>query len=171
MYNIQDFESVLYEDFFIGSRGRAVAYGNRYLQNKDNYTFIYPSNLGNYTLTDLEGNKIKNGNFLEVINNTYFTDLDPYEDKYNIYNEIENKILINNIIETDSTILVLGDSYSIPICNFLSTNFKNVILINQREMEEGVVYKYINQNFEDIDVVLNLQYVLTLQDLRFYSFF
>lgn len=170
-YSSDNFDSLEFKDSFIGSDGRAVAYGNRYFQNADDFTLIYPSGETNYSLYDLDGTEIRSGDFLQIVDGYYLSDLDPYTNRYGVYNELPNKVLTNNNIDTDSTILVIGDSYSLPVSNFLSTNFKNVILLDQRTEEKGATFNYIKEHSDTIDVVLNLQYIPTIQRTEFYDFF
>lgn len=170
-YDSSNFESRVFEETTIGSRGRDIAYGKRYLQKKDDFTLIYPSLDLNYSLTDLNGKESKKGNFLQIIDYDYLLNLDEYTYRYNVYYEIDNQILVNNSLNNDSTIVVIGDSYSIPICHFLTTNFKKVVLLDQRSSEIGNVEKYINENYKNIDAVIDLQYSTTLQDENFFKFF
>lgn len=169
-FDENNFDSKMFEDSFIGSDGRAMAYGNRYAQYIDDFNLIYPSGDTDYTLYDLDGTEVRSGNFLQVSDGHYLSALDPYTVRYNVYNEMQNRIITNNNIDTDSTILVIGDSYSLPISNFLSTNFKNVILLDQRQLESGELLNYVNEHYEEVDVVLDLQYVSTLQDSNFFHF-
>lgn len=170
-FDFNNFHSWIYKNFDIGSRGRAIAYGNRYFQEKDDFTVIYPSIETNYTMYKWTGEEIIEGNFLQILSNRYTTDLDPYANAYGIYNEIKNKKIINNQIDEDSTILVIGDSYMLPVSYFLTCNFRNLILLDPRYLQPGEVSKYIDENSENIDVILEVQYIETANGEGFFSFF
>lgn len=71
----------------------------------------------------------------------------------------------------NSTVLVIGDSYSLPIAHFLLSNFKNVISLDQRYLERGEVFEYLEKSNEKIDVVINIQNTIDIQSTSFFDFF
>lgn len=167
-----EFSSQTYTDRFVGLLSRSVASGYRYNQSPDDFTLIYPRDSGSYTLTTLNDNFTQTGSFRELLDTSSLYGLTHYLDIYTfIHQTNRNKMITNNNIDNDSTVIVLGDSYSLPFAWYLSSNFKNVIQIDPRYKEVGFTEDYINANSDNIDAVINVNYLGTAADLSLFNYF
>ncbi len=163
-----------YEDYFVGHYGRYIGYGYRYNQTKDEYTVIYPKENVEYTVQDLKDNSTMSSNYLGVYNLGNITKKEKYTQIYdtNYGSNISNKIIVNNAIDNDKTIVILGDSFSKSITAFLSLNFKTVVQIDNRSINDGDAFRYIEQNIDDIDLVLGLNTVASNNSVpKLFQFF
>ncbi len=164
------FNSFNIKNSFVGSDGRGIAYGYRYNQTRDDLTVIYLDESNHLTSKSYLGNGIINGSSLEIFLTHLLFRLDNYENRYGIYNTI-NKITTNNNIENDTTILILYDSYGEPVSHFMTANFKNVIMLDQRQLEPGEIIEYIDKDQNDIDLVISLVYLYNVQHKTLFNFF
>ncbi len=163
-----EYSSKHFEETFAGSAARGIAYGYNFNQQKDDFNLIYPEG-GSYTLSGIYDQSSITGTFLEVLSNQYLNPINKNINQYAVYSNVTNKKLTNNNLKNGKTIVVLGDSYSGPIAFFLSQNFENVVLLDQREVEVGEVVNYLQTN--DYDVVLNLNYYDSLGDTNLFNYF
>lgn len=170
-YNEPDFSSVIFEDIFTGSDGRGLAYGYRYNQVKDDFNLIY-SEGGNYTLTSILNGSSKTGTFLEIMYMDLFNPTEKNNNIYAVYNSVKDKQITNNNLDNDKTAVILGDSYSIPIVYFLTQNFENVVLLDERDefgSDDTGLVEYLENN--EYDVVLNINYYATIQDPNLFEYY
>lgn len=155
-----EFKSETFKDKFAGADARKIASGNRYNQTKDDFTLMYPEDLGDYTATSLTDGKTKSGDFLEMLNTSFPYSSEDYIDMYSTYSfPFSNSKMTNNSLDDDTTILILGDSYARTLAWFLSTNYKNVIFLDQRDLDKGFTEQYIKENSDTIDAVINFNYL------------
>ncbi len=167
-YNEPTLSKKTYKNTFSGSEARALAYGYRYHQRKDDFNLLYYSG-GNYTTTSLVTGTIRYGSFLENMNMYQFQETEKYLNQYGAYSSVTNCQITNNNLDNNKTLVVLGDSYSLPIMFFLTANFENLILLDQRELNENFILNYLNNN--EFIGVLNLNYYDTLQDEELFKYF
>lgn len=168
-----EYETLINKELFTGSGGRAIAYGNRYNQVKDDFSIIYPVNASNYSINRLSNGYNLNGTFLELLDFTNIYNLNNYVDVYNLYSSdsITNNEIVNSSLENDNTIVILGDSYSKSVARFLTANFKNVIIFDQRNCKPNQIIGFLEANADNIDVVINLNYTPTLSTPTHFNYF
>ncbi len=158
--DIENYNKVLYESSFLGSIGRKT--GINYA-GVDDFTLITPKFDTKFSSTFIseDGSIInKNGSFEDAIVNQ-----EPFENIYELKEEKSDKyssylwgnwpfVSIKNEITTNNNkILIIKDSFSVPVAAFLSTVFKEVDLVDPR---------YIEESIEDIINKSDYDYVITL---------
>ncbi len=170
-----EFKAEVYEEVFAGSEARALAYGYRYNQTKDDFDLIYAEG-GSYTISKvLDGKKERTGTFLEVMDMKYLNPLEKNSNSYAVYYSLINRKITNNNLDNDRTLVVLGDSYAAPIIFFFTQNFENVVYLDERwkvdEKDTGdtAVIDYLKNN--EYDVVINLNNYNTLQIADLFDYF
>lgn len=151
------FNTDTYEDMFVGFYGAKLAYGYRYNQLKDNYTAVYPQSDYNYTVKNVFSDNSFDGNYYSIGSLHNINKKPKYLHLYNYtVGNATNNIIINNDIDNDKTVVVIGDSFSKPVALFLTQNFKRVIALDNRQVESGKAYEFIRDNIDNIDAVVGL---------------
>ncbi len=142
--DLDQFDTQVYEDLFFGDFGRLVGLNNAPLEDITIYTPKYETSLTRHSEHRTGDIEDESGDFYQAIvrDHTleYGTAQDPNETAYTAYGLIEAFETIENHGECeDMTILVLRDSYSEPICSFLSLLAKNVVSADLRYCEKSAV--------------------------------
>lgn len=156
--HIENYKLQKYSDIYIGSMGKRA--GKKYVDSKDDINillpnfetdFVYKKYDENYNL-QLE----KRGTYKDCfLNEQVLESNDEYSDKYislmgygSPYEVIENKKL-----DDDSKLVIIKDSFAMPVASYLANNFSKIYLVDTR-------YKNIKNTLDrtihiiDPDVVL-----------------
>ncbi|WP_294344575.1 hypothetical protein [uncultured Clostridium sp.] len=159
--NKENYNFKTYKEFFLGSLGRRT--GKLY-SGLDDFTLITPKFDTEYTAIGKnpyypEGPSEIKGRFEDVIVDRFWS-LDPNakveeRDRYSAYlvsNRPEHKIL-NNLNKNGPKVLIIKDSFMMPVSAFLSTVCSEITLIDPRYYHEKDMYQYTRDYKPDIVIV------------------
>lgn len=147
LYTEENFIFETYENSYIGSMGRRVG---RIYGGIDNFTLITPKFDTDYTILHINsadadiasgtGVEKFTGTFEEaLLENDYMTNPDPTTNRYAVYHGDYREIhFINNLAENDKKILIIKDSFSLPVYSFLSLGIKEVRAVDMRLFDRNV---------------------------------
>ena len=168
--DIENFSQTIYKENFLGSQGNKLS---EPYSGLDDFDLILPNFQTDFTLTQILKNEIlheKKGTFKEAL--VYEDLIKENERGYSIesytsylgYGNTEKRI-VNNSVENDKKVLVIGDSYSRPFSAFLSLCFKETRnLDTQPGRFEENIYDYISEYDPDIVVVMFYEWSLGAKD-------
>ena len=151
--DINNFDRKTYKDYYIGSMGRRVgeAFGG-----VDDFTLITPKFDTNYTIYERDnGEKIFEGNFQDaVLTNSYIAEGTPLDtNRYAVYHGDNAELeFINHNIDSGK-ILMVKDSFGLPIYCFLSTGVKEVRALDVRLYKSSIV-EYAKANRPEVVIIL-----------------
>ena len=154
LYTEENFNFTTYEDDYIGSMGRRVGkiYGGT-----DDFTLITPKFDTDYTVHTYEGlnDTVTEGTFEEAILDwDYLNDPDITTNRYAIYHgDFQELRFINNLAQNDSKVLIIKDSFGIPVYSFLSLGIKEVRAIDLRIFCSNVA-EYVNSYDPDLVILM-----------------
>ncbi len=155
--NINNYTIQIIEDCYLGSLGRRVGQA---VAGLDDYIFIEPRFSTDYTIFDglVSGDlPAFSGDFHtaivkeEILNNTDIT-----SNKHATYFEWDygNLIIKNNLLKNDLKILLIKDSYSLPVAAFLSTCLEELHMIDMRDASTINLLEYVETH--EIDMVITM---------------
>lgn len=135
---LDQFDRLFYDDFMLSDYGRPL--GRRYCPPEDLTMYIpsYETNITRHSISQTGKEIDAEGNFYEAIIREYELDInEEYNintNGYRIYGVTEQLDVLTNNTEDceDITILLLRDSFTTPICGFLSLVAKNVVSADLR---------------------------------------
>ncbi|MDL2318319.1 hypothetical protein LJC74_04430 [Eubacteriales bacterium OttesenSCG-928-A19] len=151
----------LYPQSYLGKMGKMA--GATY-SGYDDFTLIEPNFRTDFTISySLVDNRDDvRGDFSDTILDAHWMESDnPYEnDMYCSYlseNYAYRKIT-NNLLAEGPRILVVGDSYMLPVTAFLATSASEIVLLSPYSLPEGItnLVEYLDTNaFDHVIVGLN----------------
>ena len=153
---LDQFDTEVYEDLFFGDFGRMVGLHNSQLEDITIYTPKYETSMTRHSEHRTGDIEDESGSFAEAVVRMEKLEMDG--DGYNTgaytaYGLIEAyDEIINHGDCEDLTILVLRDSYSAPICSFLSLMTERVVSADLRYCEKSAV-ELIDEIQPDIVIV------------------
>ncbi len=154
--DINNYNQITYKNSFIGSMGRKSGV---YYSGVDDFTLIYPKFVTDYayyarTRTD----KIETfGTFDQALLcmlpfHTQSSKYDAMQDKYSSYLYGNQGIAhIQNKRVKGAKVLIVKDSFMLPVASFLSTVCSDVYLVDIRYYEKNVL-EYVN-SIKDLDYI------------------
>lgn len=141
--DLDQFDTEVYEDLFFGDFGQLIGLHNSQLEDITVYTPRYETHLTRHSEHRTGDIEDETGDFYQAIvrDHTLVRDENGYNEvAYTDYGLIEAFETIENHGDCeDMTLLVLRDSYSEPICSFLSLLVKNVVSADLRYCEKSAV--------------------------------
>lgn len=147
-YNIEQYKNSMYSYYADGLKMSFTG--------ADTITLIYPKQETDIKLT-YSYNTVREGNFRKAIfDQSYLNNLDTViQKRYQCYlgNDTDMVVLENDNAETDQSILVIKDSFALPVGAWLSQNFKKVTLFDTRFMKTTAT-NFLKDNDFDIVIVL-----------------
>ena len=152
MYNLTEIK-----ECYLGSLGRRVG---KSVSGLDDYTFIEPNFKTDYKIYNgvtSKTNPIFKGNFHKaIVKDNILTSNDVTSNKHATYFEWDygDLIIKNTLIDNDVKILLIKDSYSLPLAAFLSTCVSELDMVDLRDTPKVDLQKKIADG--DFDVVLVL---------------
>ena len=181
--DLDQFETVVYPDLFLGEYGQQLGECNTGL---DDITFYLPTYETDFVRDSIEEDgtpEHAEGDFSEAI--VKWDALDNEPDGTNIrgyvgYGLVEGLEEITNRTGdcADLTLLIFRDSYTAPIGSFLSLMVKNVVMVDMRKMDgisamelveqydpDMVIFSYSRQMFEDHRYDLGSGYDASLDEV------
>lgn len=150
--DISNYNVTLMPKSFLGSQGRRVGV---FVTGLDDYTFISPKFDTSFTVTDLLGGYVLEGDFdHSIVREHILTDSDNTTNRHGAYFEWDygNLRIENHNAENDVKILLIKDSFSLPYAAFLSNCVSELHMIDMREGGAINIAEYCEM--WNIDVVL-----------------
>ncbi len=146
------YETVTYSNFFLGSQGRRT--GDIYA-GLDDFTVIKP--VFDTFLTYEWNGRIDQGRFDETVLQTYWLseDLGIETDRYLAYlsGNYGEVTITNHLNEEGLKVLMIKDSFMLPLAAFLSTAVNEVKMIDLRYYEGPDMYRFVQTYQPDVVLV------------------
>lgn len=140
LLNKDNFKFTTFPAMYLGSHGKKVTLS---LAKPDDITIIEPNFPTEYETGDLSKQTIRKGSYHDVVmsfNNLFYDDI--YEgDAYNTYGA--PSYVKNQSSKAKHKIVIIHDSFSIPVIPFLSVATKEIIHLDIRWHNDYSVEKYI----------------------------
>ena len=143
-----------YEDFFQGSMGRRVgiSYGGI-----DDFTLITPKFNTNLTVyqSDMVNQVTRTGSFTESVLNMENIDegSNPSTNRYAVYPGDYAELIFTNNIEENNSILMIKDSFALPVYSFLAPTVEKINAIDMRYFTKNVL-EYASEVKPEIVIIL-----------------
>ncbi|MCL2335933.1 MAG: hypothetical protein FWC60_00755 [Firmicutes bacterium] len=136
LYDIGNYNRTTYKDFFIGSMGRRVG---RIYGGVDDFTLLTPKFKTYISLTE-DGRLLPRGAFEDaVLSKEYIDPNAPLDaDRYAVYHGDNAKLRFENHLVDKGKILIIKDSFGIPVYSFLSLGVHEVRAVDMRLFKSNV---------------------------------
>ena len=157
---IQDtsnFQNTTYKNVFLGSQGRRVG---QYYDGVDDYTLITPTFETDYSVTiyKTDGSRTYEGDFNEAILNENYLDMNDtvYTNRYASYfgGDFPEVVIENNLNTDGKKVLIVKDSFALPVSAYLSTVTKEVRMLDIRYNTIDDVEAYAKEHQVDMVIFL-----------------
>lgn len=156
--NRENFYEVKYENSFLGYLGRQVTLGN---VDPEDFTLLLPNDDINYSISCPGRDLYKSGVFKDVLINwdMYDEEIGLYDKSYYdaiLYGNQAITTITNESVKNDSKILLIKDSFSLPMAMYLSTVYHEIILIDIRLNQgqfNGSVRAFVDEYRPDVVVL------------------
>lgn len=151
----ENYLAIDYPQSFLGSVGRRVG---KDISGLDDYRYIKPNFTTNYEVYNMlhsEDEVFKSGDFSQAIEvSKLLTSEDYNTNRYSAYFQWDygNLIINNRLVDNDYRVLIVKDSYSLPVAAFLSTAVSQLHMIDMREATDIDIADYSKKH--DIDAVI-----------------
>ncbi|MBP3283926.1 MAG: hypothetical protein J6M02_00305 [Clostridia bacterium] len=168
--NRQNYASVTYPHSFLGSLGRRIG---KYAVGIDDYTFFYPKFETNYEIyfsPDPTTEPAFSGDFMTAIaKENLLSSTNIKDNKYASYFEYEygNLVVKNKLADNHLKILMIKDSFSLPVAAFLSTAVEELHMIDLRYPGAPNPYEYAKGHHFDLVMVLYNTHVFDISNFHF----
>ena len=141
------------KECFLGSLGRRVGAS---VSGYDDYTFIEPNFYTDYEIMNgITGTKISSGSFHDAIVKDHILNSDDLKtNKHATYFEWDygDLIIKNKTIDSGVRVLLIKDSFALPVGAFLSTCVSELEMVDLRDTPKANLKKIIDE--KRFDVVL-----------------
>lgn len=152
--DLNSFNQEVFRNYYLGSMGRRV--GESYA-GMDDFTLITPKFPTNYTVYEREYGveKVFEGDFREaVLNNSYLEEGTPPEtNRYAAYHGDHAELQFVNHNIQEGKLLLVKDSFGLPVYSFLSTGLHEVRALDVRLYQESVA-AYAEKHRPDLVIIL-----------------
>ena len=154
--DIKNFNQKITPNCFLGSMGRRT--GMMYA-GLDDFNLITPKFETNFTLTEIENGekKVYEGSFENAIldsqylgNEKKFT---PYLNRYAVYHGDNEELIFKNNLVNKGKVLMIKDSFGIPVYSFLSLGVSEVRALDLRLFKRSVS-EYAKNNKPDVVLLM-----------------
>lgn len=153
--NINNWQAKTYENWFLGSLGKRVG---PFFGGVDDLTIYTPKPKTNISCFVSNHQTFYSGDFAKANIRESFLDKHDYfgENAYCAYIGGDYPLVShkNSKAACDLKVLIIKDSYTLPVQAFMSTVFKEVDVIDPRHFEEGTIAEYVDCNKPDIVISL-----------------
>lgn len=153
--DINNYKVTEFEDCFLGSLGRRVGAD---VTGYDDYTFIEPNFDTSYEITNgITKTIVGTGDFHNaIVKEHILNSKDKEANKHSTYFEWDygNLIIKNKNVDNDYKLLLIKDSYALPVTAFLSTCISEIHMVDLRDTPTVNLEKYIENNTFDAVVML-----------------
>lgn len=152
--NLDSYNIKKYADFFQGSMGRrvGVAYGGI-----DDFTLITPKFYTDFQAIqrDETFEKVYKGSFEEALLNKDNIDTSKPVDtnRYAVYRGDNAELIYNNKTDENGSILLIKDSFALPVYSFLAPAVKKISILDMRYFNKSVL-EYARAEKPDIVIIL-----------------
>ncbi len=152
--DLDQYNQEVFKDYYIGSMGRRVgeSYGGT-----DDFTLITPKFDTDYTLyeRDYGAEKVYEGSFRDaVLTGSYLAEGTPPEtNRYAAYHGDNAELQFINHNVRGGKILMIKDSFGLPVYSFLSTGVHEVRALDVRLFQESVA-EYAAEYRPDVVIIL-----------------
>ncbi len=152
--NLNNYNQEVFQNYYIGSMGRRVgaSYGGM-----DDFTLITPKFKTDYTLYEREygAEKIYEGDFREaVLTGSYLGEaLPPETNRYAAYHGDNAELEFVNHKVKDGKILMIKDSFGLPVYSFLSAGIHELRALDVRLFQDSVA-EYAAEHHPDVVIIL-----------------
>ena len=152
--DISNWNATVYEDWFLGSLGKRV--GKLYA-GVDDLTILIPKFDTDMSMYVTNHRKFFNGNFENAVMDSSYLDKRDYfnENPYCSYIGGDYPLAnhVNNNASNDLKVLIIKDSFSLPLQAFLSTSLKELDVIDARYFTECTIAEYVTVSKPDIVIM------------------
>jgi len=158
----------IYKDWFLGSVGRRVG---RFFAGLDDFSLVYPK--FDTAMEVYTSSEARNGTFYDVMFDMSHMDKSDYFniDPYSAYIGGDFPLVVekNNSAVNDKKLLILKDSFALPVQAFLANHFKQIDVIDLRLYSFNTLLQYVYDTQPDVVLALyNLGSILGPVDQLFY---
>jgi hypothetical protein len=155
-----------YENYYIGSMGRRVG---RISGGVDDFTLITPKFDTDLTFTE-DGTMPQRGSFDDVVLMKEFIEKKMPLDtnRYAVYRRDEAEVIFKNHLVDEGRVLVIKDSFGMPVYSFLALGVHELRALDVR-LFEGDVAEYAIEYGPDIVIMLYNAYCFNEQMFVFNS--
>lgn len=157
IYNVNNYEKKIYEDWFLGSLGRRTGVFFGGLDDFETLIPTFSTDFSLYTESQTDGTpKKKSGPFSESLMKLSILDKKDFFSPmtYFTYMGTEYRLsdITNNMAENNKKILIIRDSFSCTLLPYLSLSAGEITAIDMRYHSELKIKEYIKDN--DFDAVV-----------------
>jgi len=135
-YDINNYNRTTYRDFYIGSLGRRVG---RIYGGIDDFSLITPNFETYFSLTQ-DGRDLPSGSFEDaILVKEYLDERAPLDtNRYAVYHGDNAELVFTNHFVEEGKVLLIKDSFGIPVYSFLALGVHEVRAIDVRLFPEDV---------------------------------
>lgn len=155
VFDIDNFQVKVYKGWYLGSRGKRVG---RFFGGVDDLSIITPKFSTKMSLSVPSEDIVRRGSFADVeIDGSQLQKRDYYNgEAYNAYvgDTYDRVIHSNSGAESGKKVLLLGDSFSLPVQTFMALAFKRMDVLDLRYYEQCDLYTYIQKSKPDMVIFL-----------------
>lgn len=145
--SIENWESTVYKEVWLGSMGKRVGtlYGGI-----DDITVFTPSFETDFTSINYQNNSAKSGDFKEVFVDLSYLEVNELNDYYSkigyfVYGQLYSyELFQNNLAYNDKKLLIIDDSYGIPLVAFMASHFMEIHEIDLRYAHDMATEDVLN---------------------------
>lgn len=153
--NINNYRLETEKQCYLGSQGRRVG---RFYAGLDDFTYIIPKFKTDYVLRQYDEAEpdIFKGNFYDAILDKSYMPKDKKDftiNRYAAYHGDNRELIFENKLENQGNIMMIKDSFGIPVYSFLSLGVKEVRAIDLRLFKSSVT-DYIKTVKPQVVIVL-----------------
>ena len=152
---LSSWESTVYKDWFLGSRGKRVGI---YFGGVDDLTVLTPKFETQMSMYVPKHRAYTSGDFAEAVMNTAYLDAPDYfsENPYCVYIGGDYPLVhhVNNLVENDLKVLLIKDSFTLPVQAFLSASIKELDVLDPRYYTDTTVAEYVALSQPDIVIMM-----------------
>ena len=152
--NIDNWEINKKEKWFLGSRGKRTG---RFFGGVDDLIWMTPKFDTEMSFLNVYKDEYLSGDFYRtLIHEEYIQEKDYYyKNAYCVYIGGDYKLVhhINPIAPVNKKVLLVRDSFSLPLQSFFSTVFSELDVIDMRYYKTGTLYEYIDESRPDLVIM------------------
>ena len=155
--DINNYNADLYENLFLGSLGKRVG---QYFAGRDDFEFIYPAFETDFevTINKISSVSTKSGDFIEALIYQPMLKMDEAHIRDNHYGayfggDYPEVIIKNNNVE-EGKILLIKDSYSLPVAALMSCAVSELRMLDFRYLTDYDLEAYIEEYQPDAVIVM-----------------
>ena len=149
----QMWNTYVLKDHFLGSRGKRVG---KYYAGVDDVKYYTPKFDTDMSFTVHRYNSLVKGTFEETVMQSEYLERTDYmtTNPYALYIGGDYPLVFhrNDQAPNDMKVLMIKDSYTLPVQAFMSTLFSEIDVIDPRHFSESTIIEYVDQH--DFDLVI-----------------